>query len=362
MSRRQLLLVLDNAEHLLGGVATIVKSLLSQCPGVTVLVTSREPLHLTGEQVYRLSTMPEAPPAAVAADLMRHDSTRLFLERTRASVPTMTVTDADAREIGEICRKLEGIPLAIELAAARVATLSVRELNERLSEKLPLLASRDSTQDRHRTLRATIDWSYRLLSEVEKRTFARLSVFAGGFNLEACERVAAAGEPSAIDLLESLVEKSFVQTDPNAENRRFRCLDVMQEYGWGELAAQRVRPLPPLPITHATMPIMSRAVVTCAASRRRHGTGCSTTKPGTRVPLSSGAPSTTPRSARSSPSISPRTGACAARLPKRALVSARSCRQTASARANAPHCSAVPLRLRRCRTNSPSRCAFRTKP
>lgn len=237
LRRRQLLLVLDNAEHLLGGVATIVKSLLSQCPGVTVLVTSREPLHLTGEQVYRLSTMPEAPPAAVAADLMRHDSTRLFLERTRASVPTMTVTDADAREIGEICRKLEGIPLAIELAAARVATLSVRELNERLSEKLPLLASRDSTQDRHRTLRATIDWSYRLLSEVEKRTFARLSVFAGGFNLEACERVAAAGEPSAIDLLESLVEKSFVQTDPNAENRRFRCLDVMQEYGWGELAA-----------------------------------------------------------------------------------------------------------------------------
>lgn len=237
LSARRLLLVVDNAEHLLTDVAATVKSILSHCADVTVLVTSREPLHLTGELVYRLSTMPEAPQQTRAADLTRHDSTRLFLERARAIDPSLVVGDDDAGDVSDLCRKLEGIPLAIELAAARVSTLSIRQLNERLSAKLLPLASRDGTQERHRTLRATIDWSYRLLSDEEKTVFNRLSVFAGGFTLEACEAVAPAPGLETVDVLGSLIEKSFVQVDVNAEGSRFRPLDIMREYGAGELAA-----------------------------------------------------------------------------------------------------------------------------
>lgn len=232
--RKRLLLILDNSEHVLSGVAAIVKTILSHCASVTVLITSREPLHLVGEQVYRLSGLPDVPPDARADDLLRHDTTRLFLERARAVAPALIVGDEAAHDVAEICRKLDGIPLAIELAAARVSALSIHELDERLSEKLPLLTSRDTTQERHRTLRATIDWSYRLLDAPEKEAFAKLSVFAGGFALEAYERVAAAAGALPLDQLESLVEKSFVQA-LDASASRYRCLDVMREYGAREL-------------------------------------------------------------------------------------------------------------------------------
>ncbi|HEY5427368.1 MAG TPA: adenylate/guanylate cyclase domain-containing protein [Candidatus Tumulicola sp.] len=237
LSGRQLLLVIDNSEHLLDDVAALVKLILSRCAEVTVLVTSREPLHLTGELVYRLSAMPAAPLQTSVADLTLHDGTRLFLERARTIAPNFTVLDDDAAEVAGLCRKLEGIPLAIELAAARVSTLSVRQLNERLSARLPLLASRDGTQERHRTLRATIDWSYRLLGIEEKNVFNKLSVFAGGFTLDACERVSPATTLPIVDVLGSLIEKSFVQVDLNAVGPRFRPLDIMREYGWGELTA-----------------------------------------------------------------------------------------------------------------------------
>ncbi len=237
LSRKQLLLIVDNAEHLLADVAVAVKAILTRCRDVRILVTSRERLHLTGEQTYRLLAMPEAPPEARAADLTEHDSTRLFLERARAIAPDFVVPDRDAGEVASLCLKLEGIPLAIELAAARVTSLSVRQLNERLSERLVLLASKDNTLGRHRTLRATIDWSYRLLNEDEKRVFPALSVFANGFTLEACERVAPAKDAATLDVLQSLAEKSFVQADLRSEGARFRPLDVMREYGWTELEA-----------------------------------------------------------------------------------------------------------------------------
>ena len=179
LERKHLLLVVDNAEHVLAGVAPIVKAILTRCAGATVLATSREPLHLTGEQTYRLSALPDVPANASAADLLNHDGTRLFLDRARAIAPTLTVNDGDAAEICALCGKLEGIPLAIELAAARVATLSFRQLNERLGKRLGLLASRDATVARHRTLRETIEWSYRLLSDDEKRALAALAAFAG---------------------------------------------------------------------------------------------------------------------------------------------------------------------------------------
>lgn len=237
LSGRQLLLVIDNTEHLLDAVAALVTSILSRCAEVTVLVTSREQLHLTGELVYRLSTMPAAPLQASAEDLTLHDSTRLFLERARAVVPSLAVTDGNAGEVSSLCRKLEGIPLAIELAAARVSTLSVGQLNERLSVRLPLLTSRGGMQDRHRTLRAAIDWSYRLLSDEEKGAFNKLSVFVDGFTLEACEAVLPAADRPTVDVLESLIEKSFVQVDLHPESPRFRALDILREYGCGQLTA-----------------------------------------------------------------------------------------------------------------------------
>ena len=237
LERKHLLLVVDNAEHVLAGVAPIVKAILTRCAGATVLATSREPLHLTGEQTYRLSALPDVPANASAADLLNHDGTRLFLDRARAIAPTLTVSDGDAAQICALCRKLEGIPLAIELAAARVATLSFRQLNERLGERLGLLASRDATVARHRTLRETIEWSYRLLSDDEKRALAALAAFAGGFTLEACERVVPPEAVAPIDLLQSLVEKSFVQLDASAEPPRFRSLDVIREFALAELSA-----------------------------------------------------------------------------------------------------------------------------
>jgi predicted ATPase/class 3 adenylate cyclase len=230
LTRRQLLLVLDNSEQVLEGVATIVRTLLSACPGLAVLATSREPLHLAGEQVYRLTSLSAPGFLSSLSELNEHDAPRLFVERARAVAPSLKVADADVGAIAEICRKLDGIPLAIELAAARVSALTIEQLDGRLTEKLPLLTSSDRTQQRHRTLRATLDWSYRLLNSAEKRAFAQFSVFAGSFTLDACERVAPSLDGATLDVLQSLVEKSFVQLDPGMPQARFRYLDVIREY------------------------------------------------------------------------------------------------------------------------------------
>ena len=235
LSGRQRLLIFDNSEHLLTSVAAVCKAILSQCPRVTVLVTSREPLHLAGEQVYRLESMPDVPVLALLNEVVRHDSARLFLDRARGVAPALTLRDRDAADIAGICRQLQGIPLAIELAAGRVLTLSIHQLNERLGKKLSLLTSRDSTLERHRTLRATIEWSYRLLGGDEKEVFARLSVFAGGFTLEACEAIAGERQTPTVDVLESLVEKSLVQIASDAATRRFRVLDAVAEFAAGQL-------------------------------------------------------------------------------------------------------------------------------
>jgi len=235
VAHKNLLLVIDNAEHVLAGVAAVVKSMLARAAETTVLVTSREALHLTGEAVYRLEPMPEPPAHLRAAELMQHESTRLLLERARSIVRDLIVTDEDAGEVAAVCRKLEGIPLAIELAAARVNTLSLKQLNARLSQPLPLLATRDSTLGRHRTLRSTIDWSYRLLDDDERTVLSALSIFADGFTLEACERVAPVTGVPVFDVLQSLTEKSFVQADTRADEPRFRQLEIVRAYARAEL-------------------------------------------------------------------------------------------------------------------------------
>lgn len=231
LTSKHVMIILDNSEHVIEGIVPFVKALLARCPKVTLVITSREALHVIGERVFRLSPLSYAAEDAQIGNLKRYDSTRLFLERARAFRPELPAGREDAREIASICRKLEGIPLAIELAAARVTTLSLPHLNERLAKKLSPLISRDSSEDeRHRTLKGTIDWSYQLLDKDQRRFFATLCVFKDTFTYEACQKVCAQGDEDTLDLLESLVEKSFVSIRQIRNGSRYQLLDIVREY------------------------------------------------------------------------------------------------------------------------------------
>src|SRR5262249_33581204 len=210
---RRALLVLDNFEHVLAA-APRVAELLRAAPQITVLATSRAPLHLGGEQEFLV------PP------LRPDDALTLFTERARAVRPNF---EADAH-VDEICRRLDGLPLALELAAARVRLLPPAKLAERLERSLPLLTggARDAPQ-RQQTLRASLDWSYELLSDAEAQLFARLAVFAGGFSIEAAEEVCDA----TLDLLQSLVEKNLLQ---ETDEGRFLYLETVREFALERLA------------------------------------------------------------------------------------------------------------------------------
>jgi predicted ATPase/DNA-binding XRE family transcriptional regulator len=185
----RLLLVLDNCERVLAA-APAIASLLLTSPGVTIVATSREPLHVRGEREFPLSPLPvpNADQLPATADLARIPAVALFVERAEASQPTFTLTAENAPVVAAICRQLDGLPLAIELAAARIKVLPAANLRTRLERRLPLLTggARDMPA-RQQTLRATLDWSYHLLSPDERSLFRRLSVFAGGFTLEAAE-------------------------------------------------------------------------------------------------------------------------------------------------------------------------------
>jgi predicted ATPase/class 3 adenylate cyclase len=212
---KKLLLVIDNAEHLLAGVARFVKSLLSQCPGVTVVATSRQPLHVSGEQVYRLGPLAE--------------STRLFLDRAQQAAPSTVFGDS-------LCAKLEGLPLAIELACARLSSMPLKQLARRLKSGLTL-SSKDSTESsRHRTLRETIAWSFELLEPDERDTFTALSVFHGGCTAEAIDAVAH-GTTEVDDVLDSLVDKSLLQVEDTGSVVRYRLLEAVREFAYERLQA-----------------------------------------------------------------------------------------------------------------------------
>lgn len=213
LQNHNLFIVLDNAEHVLDATAELVRTLLSRCPGAAILVTSREPLHLAGERVLRLGP------------LMRDDAAQLFLSRSNLS--------AIDRYVPDICDRLDGLPLAIEIAAVRIGTLNTKQLSERLKALMPSLASKDASQEaRHRTLHATIDWSYRLLSAPERRLFEVLSVFEGNFDLEACEALSGdgSGEDGTYELLDALVDKSFVTAEPRDDTMRYRLLETLRDY------------------------------------------------------------------------------------------------------------------------------------
>jgi non-specific serine/threonine protein kinase len=239
---KKLLLILDNCEHLVGTCAGLAEALLLACPGLHILATSREPLGVSGEITWlvpSLSSPDHLHPLSIE-ELSNYEAVRLFIERATAALSTFALTDQNALAVMEVCRKLDGIPLAIELAAARVRVLSVAQISKRLGRCFRLLASDSRTAvPRQRTLRATIDWSYELLSNTDQTLFRRLSVFSGGFTLEAAEEVCA-GEDieqyDVLDLLSQLVGKSLVLVaEQGGEEARYRLLETVRQYGWEKL-------------------------------------------------------------------------------------------------------------------------------
>ncbi len=229
LADRDLLIVLDNCEHVIDGVVEIAGALLRGVPGLRLIATSRQPLELTGEAVLRIGPLP-----CETDDALGHPSpaARLFVERARAASRTFDIDEHNADAINELAVRLEGIPLALELAAARVRLLQPAELLARLDDRFRLLRGTHRDQNaRHVTLQAAIDWSYDLLSEDERSFFARLSVFNGGFELDAADAMCVDIDGDVLDLLERLVSRSFVVTDVRATPTRYRLLETLREYG-----------------------------------------------------------------------------------------------------------------------------------
>jgi predicted ATPase len=234
---RRVLLLLDNCEHLLDGCARVIDALLRGCPDVRILATSRQPLGITGEVSWRVPPL-ATPPACDNGweELSRHDAVCLFVDRAVAINPSFALTERNAAAVAAICRRLDGIPLALELAAARLNALSVEEITERLDRGFRLLTGGSRTAlPRQRTLHATLDWSYALLSAPERRLFRRLAVFAGGWRLAAAEAIGG-GEGIApttvLDLLAQLVDKSLVLAEEQSDgSERYRLLEPVRQYG-----------------------------------------------------------------------------------------------------------------------------------
>jgi predicted ATPase/DNA-binding SARP family transcriptional activator len=247
LSSRSLLMVLDNCEHLIDACTELVEHLLRWCEGLRVLVTSRQALGLSGgEWVYRVPSLevPPLPPVGSAPEadkntlsrLLDYDAVRLFLERAVAQGMALRLTTSQTLAIAEICRQLDGIPLAIEMAASRVRTMTLEAIRTGLSDRFRLLRAGSRTSlPRHKTLQALIDWSYDLLSDAEKRLLHRLSVFTGGWTLEAADDVyGAEGEDSSpgsvFELLTSLVDKSLVVYEEWEGKARYRLLETVRQY------------------------------------------------------------------------------------------------------------------------------------
>jgi predicted ATPase len=234
LKRKHLLLVLDNCEHLIKAARTVVATILQNAPEVHLLATSREGLHVAGEQQYRMPSLAVPPGDATlpADEVFTFGAARLFADRAFAVDRRFALTNDNAPSVSEICRRLDGIPLAIELAAARVNVLTPQQLARKLDERFRVLTGGDrSALARHQTMRALIDWSYDLLSEHEQTVFRTLSIFAGGCTLQTATAVC--GERDEIAMLErlsSLVEKSLLQAEPSENGARYTLLESTRQY------------------------------------------------------------------------------------------------------------------------------------
>lgn len=242
LAGRQALLILDNCEHLVGACADLAETLLRACPDLRILVTTRQALRIAGEatlSVHPLS-VPEPDMACTPASLARYESASLLIERARAVLPDFTVTEANCSTITALCQALEGMPLAIELAMARLRVLSLGQILERLRDRYRLLtAGARNAPARQQTLRALIDWSWDLCSPQERVLWSRLSIFSGGLELDAAERVCADETLPAeaiLDLIASLVDKSIVCRTGDGPRVRYKMLEVIREYGAARLA------------------------------------------------------------------------------------------------------------------------------
>ncbi len=241
VKNRRLLLVLDNCEHVADAVSKIAEDILRSAPEVHILATSREPLRAAGEWVRRLAPLesPSPSPSLTAAQALEFSAVQLFVERATACDAAFELTDADAPLVADICAKLDGLPLAIELAATRAAAYGIRGLAARLDDRFKILVRGRRTADaRHQTLSATIDWSYETLPEEEKTVWRRFSVFSGPFMLDAAEVIGREGADESldpIDILGSLVDRSLVAFEVGSEPARYRLLESLRLYAFDKL-------------------------------------------------------------------------------------------------------------------------------
>ena len=242
LAPRTLLLVLDNCEHLLGASATLADALLRSAPGLTVIATSREALRIPGEVVFPVPSLaiPDPEQRLALSDLLRYEAVRLFVERASAAAPGFALDVENAADVARICFRLDGLPLALELAAGRLGALSPAAIAARLEDRFRLLRSGSRTAPtRQQTLEATLQWSHDLLEPDERILFRRLAVFAGGFELAAVERVCTGDGVDAeggADVLARLVEKSLVSVDEHGRERRYRLLETVRIYARERLA------------------------------------------------------------------------------------------------------------------------------
>ncbi|MGH3997085.1 MAG: LuxR C-terminal-related transcriptional regulator, partial [Pseudonocardiaceae bacterium] len=239
---RRALVVLDNCEHLLAACAQLTDALLRGCPSLTILATSRAPLGVPGEITWRVPSMslPAEPQREPIDTLRQSDAVALFIDRASQVRPNFAITAANAPTVAQICHDLDGIPLAIELAAARVRMMAPEQIARALSDRFHLLTGGARTvMPRHQTLQASIDWSHELLSDGERALLRRLSVFAGGWTLNAAEQVCpdeGIDRYAVLDLLTGLVDKSLVSTDEHGHETRYRLLETIRQYATAQLA------------------------------------------------------------------------------------------------------------------------------
>jgi predicted ATPase/DNA-binding winged helix-turn-helix (wHTH) protein len=237
---RQLLLVLDNCEHVLEACAQLAEAMLRGAADLTIIATSREPLRVAGEKTYPLVPLSLPDPTANVESLVQSEAVQLFVARAREQLPDFVLTAARAPVVAELCIHLDGIPLALELAAARIRTLSIEQLNARLHDRFALLTSgTGNAPPRQKTLRATLDWSYDLLTEQQRMVLGRVGIFAGGFSLDAASAVVADGaidQFAVIDLLSQLVARSLVIADTSVADARYRLLETTRAYALEKLA------------------------------------------------------------------------------------------------------------------------------
>ena len=240
LGEQELLIVLDNCEHVLRPVAALVRAIEGACARVRVLATSREGLSVRGEQIWAVPSLDVPDDATTPEAIGACEAVRLFVDRAQGVKANFVVDAGNAEAVAQVCQRLDGVPLAIELAAARITTMNPGELARRLDRRFRLLTGGDRDAiERHQTLRATIDWSYDLLTEPEHRLLDRLAVFAGGCALEAAEAVCA-GDPidadDVFELLANLVARSLVVADDSGQDTRYRLLETIRQYGEERLA------------------------------------------------------------------------------------------------------------------------------